>query len=76
MGEKLNARHLAYLRFILREGPGTVPDTKAGRTPKPVSQLVEGGFLETLNRIRPGATMYEITEAGRAALLHAEGEQK
>jgi DNA-binding PadR family transcriptional regulator len=62
------------LRFILASGPGTIPPTKAGRTSKAVVDLLDAGMLETLNRIRPGPAMYEITEAGRRALETSHGK--
>ena len=65
---RLTAAHRAALRFILQHGPGTFPLLKSGRHPKAVHDLVQRGFLETLNRIRPGPAVYEITSAGRAAL--------
>lgn len=73
-GEALTKAQRAVLQFILAEGPGTLPLTKAGRTPAAVAELVDGGFLETLNRLRPGPPMYEITPAGRA-LLSQQGEK-
>jgi hypothetical protein len=73
MGEKLTKAQREALRFILAKGPGTLPLTKAGRTPAAVADLVEAGLLETLNRIRPSPPMYEITPAGRAALSTQDG---
>lgn len=67
---KLTKAQRAALEYIRREGPGTLPDTKSGRVPAAVDQLVQAGLLETLNRLRPGPAMYEITPAGRAALGH------
>lgn len=66
---KLSKAQRKALQFILHEGPGALPDTKAGRVPAAVAQLIELRMLETLNRIRPGPAMYEITAAGRAALV-------
>lgn len=67
MGELTPAMRAA-LRYILSEGPGTLPSTKAGKTTAAVHELVTRGFLETLNRFRPSDPMYEITPKGRAAL--------
>ena len=67
-GVKLTKAQRAELRFILREGPGTLPLTADGRTRAVVVQLLEMGLIETLNRLRPGPAMYEITPAGRALL--------
>ncbi|ODT87032.1 hypothetical protein [Phenylobacterium sp. SCN 70-31] len=60
------------LIYILENGPGTIPMTKALRVPAPVQQCVEAGWLEPLNRLRPGPPMYEITASGRAALKGGE----
>lgn len=73
MGELTKAK-IAVLRFILENGPGTLPLTRGGRTPAAVSDLLDGGMLEKLNRLRPGPPMYEITPAGRAALSHQPQE--
>lgn len=67
-GLKLTKAMRDVLRFILREGPGTVPYTKQGRKSASVSHLLDAGMLEKLNRLRPGPAMYEITPAGRQAL--------
>lgn len=66
--EKLTKAQRAALRFIIAEGPGTLPLTKEGRVTVAVAGLVDAGHLELLNRLRPGPPMYEITPAGRQAL--------
>jgi hypothetical protein len=68
MSGKLTKAQRRDLAFILAEGPGTLPETKAGRTRASVSALLDRGLLETLNKLRPGNPMYEITPAGLAAL--------
>jgi hypothetical protein len=67
-GLKLTKAQRNALAFILANGPGTIPLTRAGRTTAAVTGLVSPGLLETLNRLRPGPPMYEITAAGRAAI--------
>ena len=66
--EKLTKAERGSLVFILNYGPGTLPLTKQSRVPAHVSRLVSAGYLEKLNRLRPGAEMYEITPAGRAVV--------
>jgi hypothetical protein len=73
-GVKLTKSQRSALRFILDNGPGTM-SLASGRTPAAVDQLVQAGMLETLNRLRPGSPMYEITPVGRQALSQ-EGEGK
>lgn len=63
------------LRYIEENGPGTLPPTSQGRTSAAVSKLIDGQLLETLNRLRPGPPMYEITPAGRAALHQEKGDE-
>jgi hypothetical protein len=65
---KLTKAQRDALSYILENGPGTLPLTKAARTPAAVVRLLEAGLLETLNRLRPGPPMYEITPAGRSLL--------
>lgn len=72
---RLTKAQLVALRYIEENGPGTLPLTLAGRTPAAVAKLVDGRLLEPLNRLRPGAPMYEITPAGRAALQQGEAHE-
>lgn len=67
-GKALTKAERELLSFILENGPGTLPLTKQSKVPAHVSRLVGAGYLETLNRLRPSSAMYEITDAGRAAL--------
>jgi hypothetical protein len=72
VGEKPTKAQRSALKFILTNGPGTLPLTKSGRVPAAVCQLLDAGLLETLNRLRPGPEMYEITAAGRQALTQGD----
>jgi hypothetical protein len=65
---KLTKRQRDVLASIQRSGPGPCMLTRAATIPAPVCQLVQMGFLETLNRMRPGPQVYEITPSGRKAL--------
>lgn len=72
MASKLSKAERAALSFIKTNGPGALPTTNAARTPAHISRLVAAGYLETLNRLRAGPQIYEITAAGRAALTGGE----
>lgn len=65
---KLTKAERGSLSFILKNGPGTLPMTTRGLVRAHVPRLVRAGYLETLNRLRPGPEMFEITPAGLAAL--------
>ncbi len=69
---RLTTAQRKVLAYILAAGPGTIPTTKSGGVTAAVAGLVSAGFLETLNRLRHGPPMYEITPAGRAALAQRD----
>lgn len=65
---KLTVEARKALGAIVDRGPSCFRSTSRGMQPAYVSQLVEAGFIERLNRMAPGPVIYEITKAGRAAL--------
>lgn len=70
---KLSKAERDALSYILTNGPGTLPLTRREQIPAHVVRLVAVGYLEKLNRLRPGSEMYEITDAGRQALTGEPG---
>lgn len=68
---RLTDRQRKALTIVQDRGAGPFALTTEGRIPATVLRLVELGYLEKLNRLRPGLPVYEITAAGRAALRSA-----